>query len=241
MKALTTALHGLGVAMLLSSLADAALLAVVDTDNGEFFFKNDGQTSLTIDAYAINSPANELLTGAWTSVAGNYDSAGDGSVAPSDAWFVLSSTPTEVAEAGSVGSGSLAAGQVVSLGALWPTSGSQTLSVRAFDGLTESTLTADFRSLAADYDGDLVIDINDYVVFATTFGSTADLRADGNGDGLVNAADYTVWRDGFGLAMDAETSSLIDSSFLSAIGVPEPASGLLAVVLTSSLLGRRPR
>ena len=72
-----------------------------------------------------------------------------------------------------------------------------------------------------DYDGDGVVDADDYQLWDSTFGQVgADLSADGNGNGAVDAADYTVWRDAF----DAVP-----------IAIPEPCSlvllglGLLAV------------
>ena len=46
-----------------------------------------------------------------------------------------------------------------------------------------------------DYNGDQLIDQNDYRVWKTTFGSTVDLRADGNKNGVIDIGDYTIWRN----------------------------------------------
>ena len=75
-----------------------------------------------------------------------------------------------------------------------------------------------------DYNLDGQIDISDYDLWRTTFGSTSDLRADSNGDGIVDAAEYTIWRDAF-----------TNSSSTQAQGVPEPSTViavLLAVIAT---------
>jgi GH18 family chitinase len=45
-----------------------------------------------------------------------------------------------------------------------------------------------------DYDGDRDVDIDDFNLWRSTFGSVTDLRADGNGDLVVNAGDYVIWR-----------------------------------------------
>jgi hypothetical protein len=46
-----------------------------------------------------------------------------------------------------------------------------------------------------DFDGNNVVDNNDYDLWKSTFGSLTDLRADGNNDGMVDAADMTIWAD----------------------------------------------
>jgi hypothetical protein len=48
-----------------------------------------------------------------------------------------------------------------------------------------------------DFNGDGVVDIADYTVWADNFGQ-AGPAGDGNGDGVVDIADYTVWADHFG-------------------------------------------
>jgi hypothetical protein len=48
-----------------------------------------------------------------------------------------------------------------------------------------------------DFNGDGVVDIADYTVWADNFGG-AGPAGDGNGDGVVDIADYTVWADNFG-------------------------------------------
>lgn len=75
-------------------------------------------------------------------------------------------------------------------------------------------------ALPGDYNGDRMVDGDDYVRWKLDFGSTAASPADGNGDGIVNLADYTVWRDHLGSQLLPQTQSLLRP-------VPEPACWLM--------------
>jgi Glycosyl hydrolase family 99 len=83
-------------------------------------------------------------------------------------------------------------------------------------------------SLAGDYNGDGAVDMNDYNLWKSAFGSSTIIYgsgADGNYDGIINSADYTVWRDsmaGGGAGSSAST-------------VPEPSPGIL-LLLASTVL-----
>ena len=72
-----------------------------------------------------------------------------------------------------------------------------------------------------DYNGDSVVDAQDYNVWRGGFGTsvTADTDADGNGDGIINSADYVIWR-----------KNCTAGSGSSLAFVPEPSAIALAVV-----------
>ncbi len=54
--------------------------------------------------------------------------------------------------------------------------------------------------LPGDYDGNEIVDQDDYSLWMQQFGQTGNgLVADGNTDGIVDSADYTLWRDNLGL------------------------------------------
>ena len=82
----------------------------------------------------------------------------------------------------------------------------------AFNGPTSGGMTG-------DYNGDTIVDSEDYDLWRASFGSTTNLAADGNGNQVIDAADYVVWRDTLGLTLGAGTAA-----------VPEPASVMLLAI-----------
>ena len=51
-----------------------------------------------------------------------------------------------------------------------------------------------------DYNRNGDVDLADFQVWKSNFGSTVDLKADGNKNNLVDAADYAIWRNAFSAA-----------------------------------------
>lgn len=224
---------------------------IVDRANGGVFIKNSGVTPSVIDGYTIFSPSNALIVGGWTPIAGNYDASGDQSVDSVSNWFIIdppsASTVTEASL--TENSGSLAPGQIVSLGLFFDVAKLEGLAVTVSAGEQTILVAGDFRNLIADYDSDLDVDLADYEVFESTYGSVgAGLAADGNGDGVVDAADYTVWRDSPELSLASVatlTAPLIttpgffeEAPALSA-SIPEPTAALLLATSLVAGLGRR--
>ena len=79
-----------------------------------------------------------------------------------------------------------------------------------------------------DYNGDMIVDAQDYTAWRGAFGGTVTpgTGADGNGNGVIDAADYVVWRNSF----TAGSGSLA--------AVPEP-NGLMLLIIAGVLLGSR--
>ncbi len=90
-----------------------------------------------------------------------------------------------------------------------------------------------------DYDLDGDVDNADYALWRNTLGNASALPpADGNEDGVVNAADYVVWRNNFTGPLGSATEA---TNLSSSGGVPEPASAVVALLVTglANLCSRR--
>ncbi len=99
-----------------------------------------------------------------------------------------------------------------------------------FLGAAALVVTSDTTVYApGDYNRDGLVDIEDYDLWASEYGSAVIVGAasDGNGDGLIDAVDYTVWRDALAAGSTGTT-------------VPESgALALLSVVCGLALCRRR--
>jgi hypothetical protein len=62
-------------------------------------------------------------------------------------------------------------------------------------------------SPAGDYNVDGLVDLGDYNVWRSAFGSNLLLGADGNRDGVVDTADYVLWRKNYSPPPAAATSA----------------------------------
>ncbi|HEY2414047.1 MAG TPA: hypothetical protein VGI40_17505 [Pirellulaceae bacterium] len=99
------------------------------------------------------------------------------------------------------------------------------------DGLDVSGARAllNQASPAGDFNGDGIVDVNDYNVWRASFGSSTIIHgsgADGNFDGAINAADYIVWRN-----------SMSGGGGAGAIAkaVPEPSTFVLCLLAALAL------
>jgi hypothetical protein len=82
---------------------------------------------------------------------------------------------------------------------------------------------------AGDYNADGEVDLDDYLEWKTTFGSSKQLQAGGNFNGKVDAADFTVCRDNLVGELEAGGGAIAGGA------VPEPGS--LPLVLGGVFLG----
>jgi hypothetical protein len=86
--------------------------------------------------------------------------------------------------------------------------------------------------VAGDYDGNGLVDANDYQMWRSEFGlSGPELSSDGNDSGTVDAADYVVWRDNY--------VALASSQAVAA--VPEPSTLGMGGLFLPLLVFRRRR
>jgi hypothetical protein len=98
-----------------------------------------------------------------------------------------------------------------------PISGATTVKARLrtaggqWSGLVEATFTT--VTLRGDYNGNGIVNQDDYSVWRSTIGAFmfAGSGADGNGNGVVDPADYTVWRDNLGASLGGSGATTVSS------------------------------
>ena len=98
----------------------------------------------------------------------------------------------------------------------------------------DSFITVLAPARPGDYNGDGLVDANDFAAWLSTFGSTTDASADGNRDGVVDAGDYLLWRKNVPTAGAGSAAGTL-------VSVPEPASMPAAVtaLLVALMVVRR--
>jgi hypothetical protein len=86
--------------------------------------------------------------------------------------------------------------------------------------------------VAGDYDGNGLVDANDYQMWRSEFGlSGQELSSDGNDNGTVDGADYVVWRDNYVALASSQAAAT----------VPEPSTLVIGGLLLLPLIVRRKR
>jgi hypothetical protein len=109
--------------------------------------------------------------------------------------------------------------------------GSPADSIRPFSGC-QRDCSNDFRrklvvGLSGGYNDNGIVDAAGYTVWRHAFGQLGpSLAADSDGDHDVDADDYGIWKQHLGAVI------LDDGAGVAATTVPEPGSGMLAVVGT---------
>jgi hypothetical protein len=124
-----------------------------------------------------------------------------------------------------------AAGSIDSITIEWPSGLVQQLTNVPVNQVLQIVENAT-PGIVGDYNGDLVVNAADYVVWRNQFGMTGPgLAADGNGDEVVTEIDYNLWKMNFG------TSGAGSLAVAQNAVVPEPttlvlcmAGGLLPMV-----------
>ena len=85
-------------------------------------------------------------------------------------------------------------------------------------------------AVPGDYDGNGEVELEDYLVWKTSFGTEVypGEGADGNADGTVNAADYTRWKDSMG-ATSAMSRAIPEPAAATLGGLALGAAGVMAL------------
>ncbi len=150
------------------------LTATANRETGEIIITNPSTVALPLTQLSISSPIGALDLENWTSITGNYDGAGDGSVSSTN----FSITTQDSFMVDESGNGSIAAGQSVSLGSLWAPYPTEDISL-IYDNGDEQA-------------GGLVT--------YTGNNDTALQRGDFNRDGSIDGLDWPTVRDNYGMA-----------------------------------------
>lgn len=106
----------------------------------------------------------------------------------------------------------------------WDSWAFQLSTIPPFTSYAENPVAAPSPYPPGDYNRDRRVDLDDYAMWKSEYGSTTNPAADGNRDGRVDAGDYVVWRNNLGAGVPATGS-----------GVPEPQSLRLAACIACLL------
>jgi len=93
----------------------------------------------------------------------------------------------------------------------------------------------DVPVVPGDYNGDGQVDAADYTVWRDHMGSEVETEVDGDKSGVVDQGDYALWQGNFGNHGGAGAQAVGNNA------VPEPSTGLLAVLCSAILLMYRTR
>jgi hypothetical protein len=117
----------------------------------------------------------------------------------------------------------------------------ETLTDEAF--LTSELFSDPFVTLPGDFDGNGVVEVDDYAVWSKGVGAIGSLAADANGDEAIDVADYVVWRKFLGQTW--QTFGGLGSGGMGTVShaLPEPSAvGVATLGLVLGLrVGRRLR
>jgi hypothetical protein len=83
-------------------------------------------------------------------------------------------------------------------------------------------------AVIGDYNNNSSVDAADYVLWRRNLNRNVFMPNRG-ASGTITGADYTVWRTNFGKIAPGTASTALDAGG----AVPEPASGLLALILST--------
>jgi cyclophilin family peptidyl-prolyl cis-trans isomerase len=187
----------------------------ISTDYEQWF---DGTLSLQLSGTTADTQYDKLVINSQAKLAGKLQVSSLGSFTPA-----LGNSFTVLTAAQIIGAFNTYDLPQLASGQAW----------KIMQSLTAISLTV----VAGDYNRNGVIDADDYVVWRKSRNKsvTAWSGADGNGDGLVNDLDFTVWRNNLGAIGGGIHGAGAGASDLAISNVPEPTTGVLAVLAIVSL------
>lgn len=225
----------------------------INRDTGAVTLSNQ-QAAIQVFSYSITSASGGLNPANWTTVAGHFDSAGNGSFDSNDTWSTTALTKTAITEEEPFGDGGAEDGGTLgsvtfSTNGGWIKSFREDIAVttQALVNGVPTTLIPDIRYVGnggqpfkrSDLNFDNAINGNDWIVFRNnnlvaldpnlSDAQTAAL-GDLNGDGISNFQDFRLFQADFDAANGV-------GSFTALVGaVPEPSSIALGLSAVSALL-----
>lgn len=240
-----------------SSTAGPAGLAgptlTINRDTGAVTLSNQ-QAAIQVFSYSITSASGGLNPANWTTVAGHFDSAGNGSFDSNDTWSTTALTKTAITEEEPFGDGGAEDGGTLgtvtfSANGGWIKSFREDVAIttQALVNGVPTTLIPDIKYVGngglpfkrSDLNFDNAINGNDWIVFRNnnlvaldpnlSDAQTAAL-GDLNGDGVSNFLDFRLFQADFDAANGVGALNALVSA------VPEPSSIALSLSAVSGLL-----
>jgi hypothetical protein len=210
---------------------DMDLVAAASSANLVVWYKNGGGANPTFTKETISTTA----TNSWNVSAGDVDGDGDvdilGASADNDKVTIYVNNGSEMFTTKDVVTGMMDAPRSAVFADI---DGDGRLDVLAASSGDDEVAWFKHEILSSgDYDDDLDVDGNDFLVWQRTLGATATppgAGADGNANGMVEAGDLTVWRGSFAgsaIAFAPSSAAASDGPFApSASLMSSDASGL---------------
>lgn len=190
--------------------AGPGIVLFVDPTTGQAVLKNTSATSMTISGYSILSESESLLQGNWDSLA-DHSLSGWDEAPPED---------SALSELNPYGELVLNAGDRYNLGRIYDAmEGAEDLELEfLMTGAGDFSLGTVLYRLAADFNLDQVVDLDDLQQWQASYG--VDAEADADGDGDTDGDDFLVWQRQVGMS----TAPLAASQ-----AVPEPTTLLIVI------------
>jgi hypothetical protein len=206
----------------------------VDLDTGQITLVNGLGLPQAVAAYSIRSSSNRLDASNWRSIAEHYDRDSGGGVDPDNRWSVFGGSANNLSE-GTIGAATLVPAQRIDLGiGAWLAGGPQDLQfdyVTAANQVVTGTVEyGAFSRLGGDFNLDLVVDGDDYLVWQIGYGTQNNAlhrEGDADYDRDVDGDDFLIWQ--------SQWTADADGMSATATAVPEP--GALAFPLLGACLG----